>query len=312
MPAPRFRATIGYIGLVVNKRSETGVTSIEHGFVAHNGISLHCASAGTPGDGEPPLILLHGFPDHWIGWRHQMTGHAGLVIAPDGRGVNLSDAPDEVSAYDLSALVADVLAIADHYAPGQVVDIAGHDWGGVVAWAVAQATPQRVRKLLVINAPHPFVLGRALAIDPEQRQRSAYIKALRAPGAEERLALDRFAALRGAFKEVELAGQFPPPIVDSHIAAWSRAGRLRGALNWYRAATFLNDGGVSQKPSAEIETPTLMIWGAQDTVLPPALIDAHRAFVRSLDVEIVADAGHWPHQERPQVLAERISAWFRD
>jgi epoxide hydrolase 4 len=283
---------------------------IEHTIVENDGVKLHCAWAGA--SDAPPVILLHGFPDHWIGWRHQIAALAQtrLVIAPDGRGINLSDAPDGVEPYRIENLIADVLAIAEAFSPGQRFDLAGHDWGGVVAWALAQCAPERLRRLLVLNAPHPHVLGAALASDPEQQKRSAYIHLLRADGAEERLAALQYAPLLGAFAEIAAAGRTDDAARAAHLEAWARPGRLRAALNWYRAAAFLDDGGESWRPAAPLSAPTLLIWGAQDHALPPSLIEAHRRLTQSLEVKLLAGIGHWPHQEAPDLVTPLIMDWF--
>jgi epoxide hydrolase 4 len=270
------------------------------------GVRLHAAEVRPKEERDPPLLLLHGFPDHWIGWRSLLHAFPSRrVIAPDGRGVNLSDAPGAPSAYALTELTADVLAFADAFGAAQI-DLAGHDWGGVTAWAVAQQAPDRIRRLAILNAPHPFVMGQALAQDPEQRQRSAYITALRADQAEARLAAAEFAPLLQAFVGVPLS----PEEIAERIAAWSRPGRLRGALNWYRAASFLDDAGESWRPRQALPMPVLLIWGRQDGAFAPSLIEAHHAIAAKLTLKVFAALGHWPHRESPSDIAALLSDWF--
>ncbi len=285
---------------------------VEHRSIAAGALQLHCAHAGADLGRSPPLILLHGFPDHWSGWSPQMAALSEdrLVIAPDGRGVNLSDAPTQVGAYRLDRLVEDVLAVAEAFAPGRAVDLAGHDWGGVVAWAAISRHPERFRRLAILNAPHPRVLGEALARDPAQRAASSYIDALRADDAEARLAADDFAPLLAAFAELTRAGQFDEADRQRHRRAWSRPGRLTGALNWYRAAEFLAHPERAPWPEGPLPHPVLMIWGEDDLALPPGLIEAHRPLAADLTIERLAGCGHWTGQEAPNRVSKLLARHF--
>jgi len=285
---------------------------VEHSWVTAGGLRLHCAHAGMDRGGSPPLILLHGFPDHWTGWSPQMAALAEnrLVIAPDGRGINLSDAPAEVGAYHLDRLVDDVLAVAEAFAPGQTVDLAGHDWGGVVAWAAISRHPERFRRLAILNAPHPGVLGEALANDPVQKAASSYVDALRAEDAEAQLAADDFAPLLAAFAELTRAGRFSEDDRQRYRQAWGRPGRLSGALNWYRAADFLEHPDQAPWPARALPHPVLMIWGEDDLALPPSLIEAHRPLAANLTVERLAGCGHWTGQEAPERVNPLLISHF--
>lgn len=284
----------------------------EHRWIASGALKLHCALAGADQGAPPPLILLHGFPDHWTGWAPQLAALSRdrLVIAPDGRGVNLSDAPAQVAAYHLDRLIEDVLAVADVFAPGRTVDLAGHDWGGVVAWAAISRHPERFRRLAVLNAPHPRVLGEALAHDPAQRAASGYIEALQAADAEATLAADDFAPLLTAFAELERAGRLDDADRRRHRQAWSRPGRLTGALNWYRAADFLADPERAPWPAAPLPYPVLMIWGEDDAALPPSLIEAHQPLAVDLTIERLAGCGHWTGQESPDQVSDLLVRHF--
>lgn len=285
---------------------------VDHSWVTAGGLRLHCAHAGVDRRGPPPLLLLHGFPDHWSGWSLQLAAlsETRMVIAPDGRGINLSDAPAEVGAYHLDQLVDDVLAVAEAFAPGQAVDLAGHDWGGVVAWAAISRHPERFRRLAILNAPHPRVLGEALASDPAQKAASSYIDALRADDAEKRLAADDFAPLLAAFDELSRAGRFDEADRQRHRQAWSRPGRLTGALNWYRAAEFLAHPEQAPWPVAPLPQPVLMIWGEDDLALPPSLIEAHRPLAANLTIERLAGCGHWTGQEAPERVSKLLVRHF--
>lgn len=285
---------------------------IEHRWIASGPLRLHCAYTGVDQGGAPPLILLHGFPDHWSGWAAQISALSRdrLVIAPDGRGVNLSDAPAEVEAYHLDRLIEDALAVAEAFAPGRAVDLAGHDWGGVVAWAAISRHPERFRRLAILNAPHPRVLGQALATDPAQRAASSYVEALKAEDAEAKLAAENFEPLLGAFAELTRAGRFDEVDRERLRQAWRRPGRLSGALNWYRAADFMAHPERAPWPAAPLFHPVLLIWGEDDLALPPSLIEAHRPLADDLTIERLAGCGHWTAQEEPEVVIRLLARHF--
>jgi epoxide hydrolase 4 len=148
----------------------------EHTYLQINDqIRLHLVLAG-PADGTP-VLLLHGFPEFWYGWRHQIMALAAKgfrVIAPDQRGYNLSSAPKDIAPYGLEHLSQDVIAILDHYGIEKVF-LAGHDWGAAVAWAVAMRFPERVEKMVILNVPHPAVMTRTVRKSPRQMLKSWYI-----------------------------------------------------------------------------------------------------------------------------------------
>ncbi len=280
---------------------------IRHRCLSVDGADLHLAEAGP--DDAPVSVFLHGFPDHWISWRGALEfawNAPRRVIAPDGRGIGLSSGPDDVPAYALPRLVRDVLAVADS-AGARTFELIGHDWGGVVAWSVAQAAPARVHRLAILNAPHPFLLGEALASNPDQQRRSHYLSVLRAPGAEARLAADDYAALRAVHAELS---HTPDYDAATHLEHWRRPRALMRALNWYRAATFLEDRGASYRPSTPLQTPTLLIWGEQDESFSPALIDAHHQVASRLRIHRAPMLGHWPHLTAPDEILPLLAHWL--
>jgi epoxide hydrolase 4 len=273
------------------------------------GIELHAMQGGT---GAPPLLLLHGFPDHGQVWHRILPRLAARhrVLAPDLRGVNRSDKPTLTSDYGIDALVADVQALIG--ALGGRVALVGHDWGGMLAWVVAARHPELVSHLVVLNAPHPRRFAEQLRDDPAQRAASQYALALSSAHAEERLAADQFAALWAV-----LSNSIPGLRADEralHVAAWSQAGALRAMLNWYRALDFpraLAPGGVLSLPdlgdaSGHIDAPTLVLWGERDGSFPLACLDGLERWVPRLTLRRFADVNHWPQLERPLEVAEAI------
>jgi pimeloyl-ACP methyl ester carboxylesterase len=232
-----------------------------------------------------------------------------LVVAPDGRGINRSSKPAAVEAYALEHLVADILAVADRFSPDRPIDLCGHDWGGVTAWAFAAAHPRRVRRLAVLNAPHPKVLAEALAEDPRQQAASAYMAALRAAGAEDRLAAEDYKTLRAIFQELLAKGAVSEADLADRRRAWSRPGALTAALNWYRANDFRKKGFTSV-PSIPAWLPVLLIWGEADGALLPAMAKRHEAVAPSLRLEMIPGVGHWPALENPDLVNRLLAAHF--
>ncbi|KAA2236862.1 alpha/beta fold hydrolase [Salinarimonas soli] len=275
--------------------AETGVGEVR---LATNGITLHAVEAG-PRDG-PLVILLHGFPEFWWGWRRQIEplAAAGLhVLAPDGRGYDLSDKPRGVGAYDLDTLAADVIGLADALGRRKVA-LVGHDWGGLVAWWTASKHPHRVDRLVVLNAPHPAVAGSYIRRHPSQLLRSSYVGFFQLPGLPEGLLRARnFALMRRALRRSSRPGTFSPDDLDRYAAAWAQPGALTGMLNWYRA---LRHRPRLARPT--VEPPTLLIWGGRDRFLQKGLAEASLALCRQGRPLWLDGASHWVHIEEAETV----------
>lgn len=264
--------------------------------------------AGEPG--APLMLFLHGFPEFWAAWRVPMAHFAArgwLCVAPDQRGYNLSDKPQAVEAYRLQHLVADALAIAAHYTSGRFV-LVGHDWGGALAWAVAIGEPQRLARLVILNAPHPYLFWRELTANPAQRRASAYMNFFRRPEAARVLAENDYARLAAAL------GHLPQAWRAQLLEAWSRPGALAGALNWYRASPLHppadGDPGAAKLALVPqdfiVRVPTLVLWGEQDSALLTGCLEGLEALVPELDLVRVPDATHWIVHEKPQLVCREI------
>jgi len=279
-------------------------------FVDLPGVRLHVAEAGPP-DG-PPVLLLHGFPEFWWGWRRQIPALAAAgsrVIAPDQRGYNLSDKPRGLSAYSLDRLAEDVVALLDSLGAARA-PIVGHDWGAAVAWWTAIRFPERVERLAILNVPHPAVLRRALRSDPEQRRKSRYMAYFQLPWLPERkLAAGGFRGFRAIFRRSSRPGVFSEAELDRYAEAAARPGALRGMLAWYRAAL----RRPPQRPeSIRVEPPVLMLWGLADVALGPALVDPSAALCREVEVVRFPDSGHWLPHEQPSAVNERLLGFLDD
>lgn len=263
-----------------------------HGEAFVNGVRLHFVEAG-PVDG-PLALLLHGFPEFWWAWRHQIgpLARAGFrVVAPDLRGYNTSEKPNGIRNYTLDLLVQDVAELIGHFGR-QRAHVVGHDWGGIIAWALAMRRPEFVERLVVLNAPHPQAYRREL---PRLRQplRSWYALFFQLPWLPEALLsrLDVGALLQGSAARPDA---FSEEDLDAYRAVWQRPGAWTPALNYYRALARTGFGRA--RP---IEAPTLLLWGEQDLALVPELANDLETWVPNIRRERFARAGHWLMRDEP-------------
>lgn len=265
-----------------------------------NGVNLHVAMAG-PQDG-PLVILLHGFPEFWYGWRKQMPALAAAgyaVWAPDQRGYNRSNKPAGVGAYHIDTLAADVVGLIEASGHQQVY-LVGHDWGAAVAWWVAGKYPARVKKLAILNVPHPAVMRRTVIEDAEQRRRSWYIFFFQAPWLPERsLSQNNFTNLIRALKGSSRRGAFTDADIAAYRQAWAQPGALTAMLNWYRAAVRFQGMGVGL---GRITMSTLMIWGMQDIALSRTMAQPSIDLCDNGRLVLIENASHWVQHEEPETV----------
>lgn len=284
----------------------------EEGHADVNSIRLHYVSRGT----GPLILFLHGFPEFWYAWRNQLIefGADYQAVAVDMRGYNLSSKPGAVDEYGIGKLVEDVGALADHLGAKTFV-LVGHDWGGVVAWAFALAHPDRLEKLVIINAPHPVIFTRELTRNRAQQKASAYILLLRIPGAEIALAAFNFALLRKTMRGVFASTRFSDADIRAYVDAWSQPGALGGALKYYRAVPLprfevRSSADMPRATSPPLSVPTLVLWGERDPYLLPTCLHGLHELVRHLTIRRIPDATHWVIHEQPDVVNAAIRAFL--
>ena len=302
---------------------ETGLYPLPHG------ITLSCRTAGEKG--RPVLMFLHGFPEAAFVWDGLLAHfanpeHGGFrCIAPNLRGYELSSAPAEVAAYRPKHLVQDIAALIDLECAGPLACLVAHDWGGAVAWNLAASLPGCMKKLAIINSPHPGTFLRELQQSPAQQSASAYMNFLIRPDAEALLAEDDFRRMWELFANMgALDGPHPwltNPVKAQYRAIW-RAG-LAGPLNYYRASPLRppRPGPPHHDPAAaavvmardklEVRLPTLVIWGLDDIALPPALLDGLDDFVPHMQLHRVPDATHWIVHEQPERVIGYLQEFVR-
>lgn len=271
-----------------------------------NGLRLHAQAAG-PEDGRP-VILLHGFPEFWWEWARYLEPLARdgfRAVAPDQRGYNLSDKPQALSAYRLETLASDVVGIMDHFGWEQAA-VVGHDWGGVVAWAAAALYPERVERLVAINAPYLNVVFPTLLRRPDQLRRSGYMYFFQLRGlAEAILRKDNWGWLVKGLSRSSRPGAFNPQDFERYRAAWWRKGAMTAMLNWYRAL-FFYPPRLPLRP--RFRMPVLVLWGVQDFALVPELAEASSELCERGRLVRFEEASHWlPHEQPDQVLKNVVN-----
>lgn len=283
-------------------------------FVPVNSIELHTAESGSVH--QPAMILLHGFPEFWFSWRHVLPilEQHFHVFAPDLRGYNLSSKPHGVEQYSIRALVTDVVQFIQAVSSTPVI-LVGHDWGGAIAWAVAATQPELLRKLVILNAPHPSTFVRDLFLDPQQQTASQYMHQLRSESAEQNLSARNFEGLR---RMMGIESSWTESETAEYLKAWSQPGSFTAMLNYYRAMRIVPpDFSTSEPsrshlpadgvvPSVEIHVPTLVVWGEKDHALLPGLLDGLDQYVPQLTIQRIPKATHWVQQDSPAEVAEAI------
>jgi pimeloyl-ACP methyl ester carboxylesterase len=267
---------------------------------------LHYVEAGQ----GPLIVLLHGFPEFWYGWRQQIgpLAAAGFrVVAPDTRGYNLSSKPEGVAAYDVGLLAADIRSLI-HERGAETAMVAGHDWGGTIAWAIAMNHPEAVDRLAILNAAHPRKLSQGLH-HPDQLRRSWYFFFFALPDLPEAVVhANHWHFFRHFLHDANPA--YTPEEIDRYVEAWSQPGAATGMINYYRSSV-----RQSQKKAEAalrpVKAPTLVIWGERDGYLTPGLAEPDHDDVPNLDrVERLPDASHWVHHDEAERVTQLLTDFF--
>ena len=275
----------------------------KHERVEANGIDFHCVTAGE----GPLVLLLHGFPQFWYAWRHQIPALAERfkVVAPDLRGYGDTAKPPRVADYRTEVLAADVAGLVKAFGQ-QKAHVVGHDWGGAVAWMTAIQQSQVVDKLAVLNCPHPLVFGKALRSNLRQLSRSWYMFFFQLPAIPElvfQLAPDQ--VVERMFRRMAIRKDtFSDEDLREFRAALEKPGALTAAINYYRA-TFRNISSLRQleREAPKIAAPTLLIWAENDVALGKELTyGMEPLFSGPLRIEYVPQCSHWVNEEQPELV----------
>ena len=288
-----------------------------------NGITLSCREAGEPG--RPVLMFLHGFPEAAFAWdalllHFSKQEHGGYhCIAPNLRGFEHSSSPADPSLYRAKHLVGDIAALIAITSDAPLAALVAHDWGGAVAWNLANQKPELLEKLVIINSPHPGTFLRELQ-KPKQQDHSAYMNFLIRPDAEALLAENDFRRLWEFFTNMgagaDRFGWLTDEVKAQYRAVWSLG--LTGGCNYYRASPLRPPRPEDPAAAAitlpremlTVTLPTLVIWGMQDTALPPELIEGLEDYVPRLKLVKVDESTHWIVHEQAALVIREIRAFL--
>lgn len=284
-----------------------------------HGITLSMRAAGERG--RPVLVFLHGFPEAAFVWdallehfaRPENGGYR--CVAPNLRGFEKSSRPADVKAYRPKFLVQDIAALIE--AEGAPVEmLVAHDWGGALAWGLANQRPGLLRRLAIVNSPHPGTFLRELKTNPRQQEASAYMNFLIRPDAEAILREDDYRRLFGFFLKGGGGAWLTETVKAQYRAVWDAS--LTGGCNYYRASPLRPPRPEDPAAAAvtlphemlTVSVPTFVLWAMEDVALPPELIDGLDAYIPDLTLEKVPGATHWIVHERPAFVAERLGRFL--
>ncbi|MGH2879468.1 MAG: alpha/beta fold hydrolase [Solirubrobacteraceae bacterium] len=285
----------------------TTEAALRHGEVeVGGGTRLHYVEAGS----GPLVVLLHGFPEFWYSWRHQIEPIAAAgyrVVAPDMRGYNTSSRPQDWRQYQVELLAGDIAGLVTALGEDQCF-LVGHDWGAAVAYGVAMYQPQVVKRLAILNVPHPVRMLEGFRT-LRQLRKSWYMFFFQIPRLPERLiARDDFSFAKRSLRS-DSKDAFTDEDLERYVEAWSQPGALTGMINYYRAALRRSPRNPEAR-LARIECPTLVIWGLRDRHLGSELADPPRKWVPNARLEQIEDATHWVQHDAPERVNELLIDHF--
>jgi pimeloyl-ACP methyl ester carboxylesterase len=288
---------------------------MEHQYIRTNGITLHVVVAGDP-NGEP-ILLLHGFPEFWGGWKKQipyLVEKGYRVIVPDQRGYNLSDKPNRVEDYLIDVLAADAVGLMEALGYDRF-HLVGHDWGAAVAWWTARTYYDRLKSLTILNVPYPTVMLKEMRKGNwQQLMKSWYIGFFQIPFLPE-VALGAFNAqgLANAMKASSNPTTFSDDDLASYREAWLKPDAIRGMLSWYRALIRTDAKAAEARVRRDdlpkgkyISTPTQILWGEKDIALSKTTVPPSADICTDVRVEYFPNATHWLQHDEPDAVNERI------
>ncbi len=281
-------------------------------------ISMNVALAGP--EDAPAVILLHGFPESHRTWRElvPLLSDRLRLVMPDQRGFGDSDRPQEVEAYKTETLLADLFAMADALGFGKFA-LVGHDWGGAIAWAAAIKGDPRIRRLAIVNSPHPLIFQKSLIEDKEQRAASQYMRAFRDPDFEKFVeAIGYEAFFDKSFRNHVDLSAIPAEERAIYVAQWSRPGALTAMLNWYRASQMVvPPAGITVdvpdwvlRAFPKIKVPVRVIWGLEDKALLPLQLEGIGEIGDDVKVFPLKGVGHFAPWEAPEKVAEALKPFL--
>ncbi|XP_056102210.1 epoxide hydrolase 4 [Rhinichthys klamathensis goyatoka] len=281
--------------------------------IKESGLRFHYVAAGERG--KPLMLFLHGFPEFWFSWRHQLREFKSefRVVAVDMRGYGESDLPSSAESYRLDYLVTDIKDIVEYLGYNRCF-LVGHDWGGIIAWLCAIHYPEMVTKLIVLNSPHPCVFTDYALRHPSQMLKSSYYFFFQLPHFPElMLSINDFKALKNLFTSrstgISCKGRWlTTEDLEAYLYALSQPGALTGALNYFR-----NVFSVLPLNQSEVKSPVLLLWGERDAFLEQDMAEACRLYIRNhFRLNIISGASHWLQQDQPDIVNTLIWTFIKE
>jgi pimeloyl-ACP methyl ester carboxylesterase len=270
------------------------------GFVDSGGVKIHYVTRGK----GPLLVLLHGFPDFWYSWRTQIPelSKRFKVVAIDLRGYNLSDKPAGVESYAMEKLTGDVAAVVAHFKEEKAV-IAGHDWGGAIAWSFAMKYPEKTDRLIILNLPHPKGLLRELAGNPLQELASQYARNFQKADAAGGVTPESLLGI------LSLMGKLDEEAKAVYLEAFRRSS-IESMLNYYKA-NYPRPPYKDERDFPLVTCRVLMFHGLKDlALLPGALNDTWKWVGKDLTLITIPDAGHWVQHDAAELVTVNMVTWL--
>lgn len=269
---------------------------VTHGYADNNGVKIHYASLGQ----GPLMIMIHGFPDFWYTWRHQMIALAPhfQTVAIDQRGYNLSDKPKGGENYRMRNLLSDVQAVIRHLRQERAI-ITGHDWGGVVAWQFAIHIPQMTERLIILNLPHPRGLAHELATNPQQQRNSQYARNFQQEGAHTQLSAEKLS------RWVQ-----DPQARERYLEAFKRSD-FEAMLHYYKQNYPREPYTEPSDQVTKVQASVLQIHGLQDeALLAGALNNTWEWLEQDYTLVTIPKAGHFVQQDASDLVSRTMRSWL--
>lgn len=278
------------------------VSTLKSRYADNEGVRIHYKTAGS----GPLIVFVHGFPDFWYSWIHQLEGLSTdhQVAALDTRGYNRSDAPDGVANYAMPLLIGDVAAVIRNEGRTSAI-IVGHDWGGAIAWNFAMSMPQMTKKLIIVNLPHPAGIARELATNKTQQANSQYARDFQKPDAHKSLSAEGLS---------RMLGRNNPAKTAVYAEAFGRS-NFEGMLNYYKANYPRTTGEGDSAPAPlmpRVSVPVLQFHGLADTALHHYALNKTWDYLDA-DYTLVTlpGVGHWAHHEAASMVTDTMRWWLK-
>ncbi|BET02883.1 epoxide hydrolase [Nesidiocoris tenuis] len=282
-----------------------------HSYIHLPHVKLHYVESGSKE--KPLMILLHGFPEFWYSWRHQIKEFSKdyWVVAVDMRGYGDSDKPPSVKYYNMKYLIGDVKNLIEGLGQKKAIVVA-HDWGGIVAWQFARLYPEMVEKMVVINAPQPTAFRKLMWSTFSQFLKSWYIFFFQLPFLPEvQMLVDDMSFFKGCFRSKKKGSVMNEDELEAYKFTYGKPGAFFGPIGYYRANIFSGANKLKKPDANSVEFPkTFLIFGDDDVAIDSKVVEMSKKFCPNLTTEIVPGGCHFVHEEEPEIVNAKIKQFL--